>query len=104
MYFPQKTSLDLIKVRILEKLHQVRILPRGNHYIIELVYEKEPDNLRLNKQRVLSIDIGLNNLVTVVNNAGIQPWRVKGGVVKSINQYYNKECARLRSIKDKQGL
>jgi putative transposase len=101
--FPRKTQLDSIKTRITERLHHIRILPHGNHYILELVYEKEPNNLRLQKQRVISIDIGLNNLVTVVNNAGLRPWRVKGGIVKSINQYYNKERACLRSLRDKLG-
>jgi len=50
----------------------------------------------------MGIDLGLNNLVTVVNNA-LKPFIVKGGVIKSINQYYNKQLARLRAIKDKQG-
>ena len=68
------------------------------------MYDKTPIALQLDKRRVIGIDIGLNNLVTVVNNAGLAPWRVKGGVVKSINQYYNKEQARLTSCKDQQGL
>jgi len=104
LFFPRKTQLGPIKIRILERFHQVRILPRGNHYILEIVYEKEPEDLRLDRRRVISIDIGLNNLVTVVNNEGLAPWRVKGGVIKSINQYYNKKRARLCSIRDKQGL
>jgi putative transposase len=67
------------------------------------VYQKTPVDFNLDKQRIISIDTGLNNLVTVVNNTGLPPWRVKGGVVKSINQYYNKERARLCSCRDKQG-
>ena len=101
--FPKKTKLTPIKTRITELFHQVRLIPRGNHYILEIVYEKEPITLRLKRRRVISVDIGLNNLVTVVNNAGLAPWRVKGGVVKSINQYYNKEMGRLCSCRDKQG-
>ena len=104
LWFPVKTQLDPIKTRITGRFHQVRILPRGNHYILEIVYDKTPIALRLDQRRVISIDIGLNNLVTVVNNAGLAPWSVKGGVVKSINQYYNKEQARLTSCKDQQGL
>ncbi|MFX1318050.1 MAG: RNA-guided endonuclease InsQ/TnpB family protein [Promethearchaeota archaeon] len=104
LIFPRKTQLSPIKTRILARFRHVRILPRGNHYILEVVYEVKPVNLMLEKHRIISIDIGLYNLVTVVNNAGLLPWRVKGGVVKSINQYYNKERARLCSIADKQGL
>jgi putative transposase len=68
------------------------------------VYKKPLSDLKLNPDRVISIDLGVNNLVTVVNNAGLMPWRVKGGVIKSINQYYNKEKTRLTSLRDKQGL
>ena len=104
LLLPRKTQLHSIKTRISEKLHQVRILPRGHHYILEIVYEQPSVNLMLDRSRVVSIDLGLTNLVTIVNNTGLQPWCVKGGVVKSINQYYNKQRARLYSIKDKQGL
>jgi len=34
----------------------------------------------------------------MVNNIGEEPIAIKGGVVKSINHYYNKERARLQSI------
>jgi len=102
--FPKKSQLPSIKTRISAPLRQVRILPRGNHYILEIVYEQVPVDHKLDPRRVLSIDLGLNNLVTVVNNAGLSPWRVKGGIVKSINQYYNKVRAQLSSLRDKQGL
>jgi putative transposase len=104
LHFPKKSRLQPIKTRITERFCQVRILPRGNHYILEIVYEKVPICHKLDSQRIISIDLGLNNLVTVVNNAGVAPWRVKGGVVKSINQYYNKTRAQLLSLRDKQGL
>jgi putative transposase len=39
----------------------------------------------------------------MVNNIGFCPIVIKGGAVKSINQYYNKERARLSSIYDCQG-
>ncbi len=99
--FPKKI-LPPIKTRITKKLRQVRILPRGNHYILEIVYEYEPSELQLNKDLIIMIDLGLRNLVTVVNNKGMSPFVIKGGVIKSINQFYNKEKGRLTSIKVKQ--
>ncbi len=102
--FPKKTRLPPIKTRIAVMFHQIRLVPRGNHYILVIIYEKKPVNLTLDKHRVVSIDLGLNNLVTVVNNAGLVPWRVKGGVIKSVNQFYNKERARLTSLSAQQGL
>jgi putative transposase len=104
LLFPKKAQLPPIKTRIFRPIRQVRLVPKGNHYILEIVYKKPPSDLKLNPNRVISIDLGVNNLVTVVNNAGLKPWRVKGGVIKSINQYYNKEKARLTSLQDQQGL
>ncbi|KKM89488.1 hypothetical protein LCGC14_1248160 [marine sediment metagenome] len=102
LYFPKKTSLSPIKTRIQEPLHQVRIIPEGLYYLLEIIYEKQQVDLGLNKGRIVGIDIGLNNIVTLVNNAGLQPAIIKGGVVKSVNQFYNKRIAHYRSKKDKQ--
>ncbi|MFP4655678.1 MAG: hypothetical protein ACLFMM_08445 [Methanohalobium sp.] len=35
------------------------------------------------------MDLGVNNVITMVNNIGKKPIVVKGGIVKSINQYFN---------------
>jgi putative transposase len=45
----------------------------------------------------------LNNLITAVNNKGLQPFIVKGKVLKSINQFYNKQLSYYRSIENKKG-
>ncbi len=103
LYFPKKVNLEPIKTRIIDKLNQVRILPKGICYIIEIIYEKEEKALGLDKNHVLSIDLGLNNLITAVNNNGCKPFIIKGGIVKSINQYYNKQLAYFRSIENKKG-
>lgn len=64
--------------------------------------KKEINDLLLNKDNVCGIDLGVRNIVTMANNIGLQPIVIKGGIVKSINQYYNKIRKRLMSIKDKQ--
>jgi len=104
LIFPKKAQVPPIKTRIVGRFRQIRLLPRGNHYLLEIVYEKTPVNFKLDSRHVISIDLGLNNFITVVNNAGLPPWRVKGGVVKSINRYYNKERARLTSLLNQQSL
>jgi putative transposase len=100
--FPKRSQLPSIKTRIKNQFHHVRIIPKGLYYILEIVYHKEVNDLKLDKKRVLGIDLGLNNIITMVNNAGFQPAIIKGGMVKSINQFYNKKLAIYRSIKDKQ--
>ena len=103
IFFPKRVNLEPIKTRLKEKLKEVRIIPLGIKYKIELVYDKEEMDLKLDKKHILSIDLGLNNLITAVNNNGCKPFIVKGGIVKSINQYYNKKLAYFRSIEYKKG-
>lgn len=74
-----------------------RIVPKGGCYVLEIVYRKEPTQLNLDRNRIVSIDLGVNNFVTMVNNIGEKPIVVKGGIIKSINQYYNKQKAKLQS-------
>ena len=49
-------------------------MPRLNHYVIEVVYEKCEKQYELEKNCWASVDIGLNNLATLTfNQAGIKP-------------------------------
>ncbi|MFX1236897.1 MAG: RNA-guided endonuclease InsQ/TnpB family protein [Promethearchaeota archaeon] len=104
LHFPKRSRLPAVKTRIKEGLRQVRIVPKGFYYALEIVYEREAIDLKLSDDRIVGIDLGLNNVVTMVNNAGLKPVVIKGGAIKSINQYYNKQRARYSSLKDKQGL
>jgi len=82
-----------------EKVDCVRIVPKKNHYVVEVVYKVEPKKANVNPSLVASIDIGLNNLATVTSNKpGFVPVVVNGRPLKSINQYYNKKKARLQSL------
>jgi len=85
----------------LEKVKGVRIVPFGDRYNIELIYDYEPKDLHLNENDALGIDLGLNNVVTASDNIGNKPLIIKGGVVKSINQFYNKQLSRYKSMAKK---
>ena len=78
---------------------QVRFKPNYKSFIVELVYNIEvlSTNLPDNK-RYLSVDIGVDNLATVVNNIGLQPVVINGKGLKSINKYYNKQISHYREI------
>jgi len=97
LYFPKKTKLKPIKTRISEKIHQVRIIPKGIVYILEIIYEKREIDMILNKENVLGMDLGLNNLITIADTVSSDTYIIKGGVVKSINQFYNKLLAKYNS-------
>ena len=103
--FPKKVELE-VKTRLPDTtdIREVRIIPKGIGYVLEIVYNKTINPKLLNENQVLAIDLGVRNLITTVNNNGLKPFVVKGGVVKSINQYYNKEKARIQSTYDRQGL
>ena len=103
MYFPKSANISRVKTRITTRIKEVRIVPLGVCYKIELVYEKEETDLKLSKSNIVCVDLGLNNLITAVNNKGLKPFVVKGKVVKSINQYYNKQLAHYRSVERLKG-
>jgi putative transposase len=48
------------------------------------------------KDRILSIDLGINNLMTIFSNVG-PSFIVNGKPLKSYNQYYNKHIAKVKS-------
>jgi len=87
-----------------EHYQQIRILPRKIFYEVEIVYKKEIEKSKVDTKRYLSIDFGLNNLITTVENQNSKPIIISGKILKSINRQWNKRKARLYSIKDKQNL
>lgn len=80
-----------------ERILQCRFIPKGSHYVMEIVYEMEVPECTDSSERVVAIDIGVDNFITMVNNIGEKPIAVKGGVIKSINQFYNKRKAEIQS-------
>jgi IS605 OrfB family transposase len=88
-----------------EKLKEVRILPKYNarFFEVEFVVEVEPEPQNVDPNNALAIDLGLNNLAACVSTTGAS-LIVDGKPLKAINQWFNKENARLQSIKDLQGI
>ena len=86
-----------------KKVKEIRILPKANarYFEIQYIYEAGCIQRNLNTQNALALDLGVNNLVTAVSSTG-KSFIVDGRRLKSINQWFNKENARLQSIKDKQ--
>ena len=92
-----KLSGTSIKIKTRQtNIKQCRIIPRGNHFVIEIIYEKEEKKLLNNNGRYCSIDLGLNNLATVGSNV-IKPIIINGRPLKSINQFYNKKKSYYQS-------
>jgi len=83
-------------------LQQVRIVPRFGYYVIEVVYKTDIKKADVNADNYLAIDIGLNNLATCISNIG-DSFIINGKPLKSINQYFNKERAKLMSYVGSRG-
>lgn len=86
-----------------KKVKEIRIIPKAKarFFEIQYIYEAECSQRNLNTNNALALDPGVNNLVTAVSNTG-KTFIIDGRRLKSINQWFNKENARLQSIKDKQ--
>lgn len=95
-----QTNISLTtKIKKFEDIAMVRIVPRNNHYIIEVVYNKQEQPLQEDNGRYCAIDLGLENIATVTSNIkGNKPLLIKGSKLKNINQYYNKILGKKKSI------
>lgn len=105
MYKKSHSPIKITIPPILVDKHikEIRIIPKANarFFEIQYIYEAECIQRNLNKNNALAIDLGINNLATCVTNIG-KSFIIDGRRLKSINQWFNKENARLQSIKDKQ--
>ena len=81
---------------------QVRIIPRTNSFVVEVVYEKQ-EKKSVKGNVIASIDPGVNNLATVAfNKPELDSFIINGRPLKSINQFYNKKRAEMQSKLEKE--
>ena len=97
---------------------QLEIKPRfgGEFYDITVVHKeaegqekketakKKPKARKKEKPRVLSCDVGVDNLLSVFSYPDGDMFLIRGGAVKAMNQWYNKRMAELQSIYESQGM
>lgn len=86
-------------------IKEIRILPKlgGRYFDAAYIYEGVEEAQVKPSKEMLGIDLGLNNFATCVSTTR-ESFILNGRSIKSINQGYNKENARLQSIKDLQGI
>ena len=104
LYFPKSFQGFTLKSRCVrldnfKKINQIRIVPNNQVFCVEIVYSISiTDNLLQDNGRYMSIDLGLDNLATIVTNTGLNPVIVNGKGLKSNNQYYNKKKAHYQKV------
>ncbi len=98
---PQNREMSVREHRIKE----IRILPKqkGKFLDAAFVYESPKEKINSVGNEVISIDLGLNNLATVVSSTN-ESFIIDGRWLKSKNQWFNKRRAKLVHHKDKQGI
>ena len=84
--------------RNFKSFQQVRFIPDIAGIVMEIVYTIEATVQLENNGKCAGIDIGVNNLVAMATNTATAPLLINGRILKSINQFYNKEVSRQKSI------
>ena len=99
-----KNRLYLGKHEPSGKLFQVEVIPKYNEYFLSLTYDDgvNADEMQAKidaviPTRIAWIDPGVNRLVAAVTNCGGDCLLISGGPLKSVNQWYNKQFARIQS-------
>ena len=101
----RKGYIHLSKTEIFVKLPEdlnendikfVRIVPGCGKITLEIGFERELEP-QVTAGSYASIDPGVNNLVTMVDTVTKNPVIINGRPLKSINQWYNKKIAEMRS-------
>lgn len=104
LHFPKSFCGFTVKPRCVtldnfEKINQVRVVPTNQSFCLEVIYSISVESgLHSDNGRYMSIDLGLDNLATVVTNIGLNPIIINGKGLKSNNQYYNKKKAHYQSV------
>lgn len=90
-----KTDVKFKSKIPLEKIQEVRVVPKNGYYELQVVYYAD-EVPKLENSNYAAIDLGLNNLATVATNVS-KPFIINGRPLKSINQRWNKRIAKLQS-------
>jgi putative transposase len=98
IHFPKMIGIKPMKTKIPNgtKLGGCRVIPKNDHFVVEFVYEVKEKELREFNGNAIGIDLGLNNLATIVSTTGYSTI-INGKPLKSMNQWYNKQTAYLKS-------
>jgi len=78
------------------------MLPNNHNIKVEIIYDKAIKQADVDKSKYAAIDLGLDNLATMVTDEGCTIF--SGKYLKSYNNHFNKILSHLQSIKDMQGL
>ena len=77
------------------RVRQIRIKTCKDQVLIHLMYEEKEAEAAA-EGIVMGLDLGVDNLIAASWNCGHEPVIINGRPLKSMNQYYNKQRARMQ--------
>ncbi len=101
----KRVPLLTVQTRLDEttRLKGARVVPRAGQFWLEILYAVDAPVPPTDPHRIAAIDLGADNLVTLVTNVGTKPLAVKGSVLKGMKQCYDKQVAKLTRLYKAQG-
>jgi putative transposase len=91
------------KVTDWEKIDQVRIVPRGSCYVIEVVYTVAEQQAGGDPNLIAALDLGVDQLAALTSTKeGFVPRLINGRPLKDYNHSYNQQRAQKQSRLAKQ--
>ena len=92
MKFVKIKRPDCLKNKILK---EVKIVPKckAKYFEINWIYEEETNNVKVDNDKIIAIDLGVNNFATIVDNISGLPIILDGKKIKSCNRYFNKKTS-----------
>jgi putative transposase len=75
-----------------KQIKQVRIVPKADHYVVEMIYQAEAKPAQGDPNLFVALDPGVSVLAALTSNKpGFCPRLVPDGPLKATNQLYNKQ-------------
>ncbi len=94
MIAPSGLRIEIPTKQPRQTIDQVRIVPRLDGYVVEVVYQKAQEQADVDPSLIAALDLGVNTLAAVTSTKqGFTPLLVNGRPLKSLNQFYNKQRA-----------
>ena len=94
-------SKKLKKLVNFESIKMIKIKLKGEKVELNMIYEKEEKKLDEKSSNIASIDLGLANIVSVVNRDNNNTLLVSGGPLKSKNKYILEKISYLQRVQMK---
>ncbi len=91
---PSGLAIEIATKRTWAQIDQVRVVPRGSCYMIEVVYTMAEHQASVDPTLIAALDLGVDQLAALTSTKpGFVPRLINGHPLKDSNHYYNHQRA-----------